>query len=138
MKYLIYVSDYSRFGCCPDNILPARGPKFQGCAEDLKNISSTPTPSEAPEPKEDCTTSKFGCCPDGSSASTTTLEYCAGIDLKNCSASAWGCCPDSNKTGKGHQDSVGTYMYLDILIGDDFLHSVFKRRGVYVYRSHGV
>lgn len=80
MKYLIYVSDYSRFGCCPDNILPARGPKFQGCAEDLKNISSTPTPSEAPKPKEDCSTSKFGCCPDGNSANTTTLEYCAGID----------------------------------------------------------
>ncbi len=60
------------FGCCPDGVSVAQGPKLEGCSG--------------------CESSDFGCCEDGFTAAT-------GPDFQGCgcAGSKFGCCPDGIK-----------------------------------------
>ncbi|XP_035795510.1 papilin-like isoform X2 [Anopheles albimanus] len=77
----------TKYGCCPDGLSPATGPKDEGC------------PSES-----DCADTLFGCCPDkqtpaegndheGCSIETTTVVGCI--------ISQFGCCDDGISEAKG-------------------------------------
>ena len=53
----------TKYGCCPDEVTPARGPKFDGC------------------PKILCNETLFGCCSDGKSIATgNDFEGCPVIE----------------------------------------------------------
>lgn len=41
----------STYGCCPDGIIAASGPEYEGC-EDLETATN-------------CSETAYGCCPDG-------------------------------------------------------------------------
>lgn len=55
-----------RFGCCPDGILSATGPKYGGCFD-----------CDHSGPCDSCNDTKWGCCPDEiSQASGPNYEGC--------------------------------------------------------------
>ena len=60
------------YGCCPDGVTVAQGPKLEGCSG--------------------CEASEHGCCEDGfTSASGPDFQGCG------CAGSKFGCCPDGVK-----------------------------------------
>nr|XP_023024406.1 papilin-like [Leptinotarsa decemlineata] len=73
----------TEYGCCWDNITPAKGPFDKGC----------PTPHT-------CKESKYGCCQDGVSAALGT-EF-AGCPLEHCNETLFGCCPDNKTIAEGN------------------------------------
>lgn len=64
-----------RFGCCPDEKTPKKGPKGKGC------------------PKIKCEDTRYGCCPgeDKEIATGHRYEGCKEINKKNCTANFFGC-----------------------------------------------
>lgn len=60
---------YSRYGCCPDKTVAARGPNKEGCGCQYTPHGCCPnkyTPAAGPEFEGcPCHTYQFGCCPDG-------------------------------------------------------------------------
>lgn len=78
-------------GCCPDGILPAEGPRFQGCRV---HIIDPITP--------DCMLSNYGCCPDGSTAAQGwRYEGCPSTAVETCKTSTYGCCSDGTTSAQG-------------------------------------
>ncbi|KAG5871898.1 hypothetical protein JTB14_030952 [Gonioctena quinquepunctata] len=75
----------TEYGCCWDNITPAKGPFDSGC----------PTPHT-------CKESKFGCCEDGVSPALGTKF--AGCPSSHCDETLFGCCPDNKTIAEGNDD----------------------------------
>lgn len=73
----------TRFGCCWDNITPAKGPFDKGC----------------PNPKT-CKESKYGCCEDGVSAALGPKNR--GCPSSHCNETLFGCCPDNETIATGN------------------------------------
>lgn len=67
----------TKFGCCPDGVKAAGGPKNEGCG---------------------CQVAPYGCCPDGETAATG-LAF-AGCPT-SCATSTYGCCPDGKTEARG-------------------------------------
>ncbi|XP_076815681.1 papilin-like isoform X1 [Clavelina lepadiformis] len=59
----------SEFGCCPDDVTPASGPRMEGCIDI--------NPTEDSENSVDCFTSTYGCCRDG-------VQRATGADNLGC------------------------------------------------------
>ncbi|XP_060846635.1 papilin isoform X4 [Rhopalosiphum padi] len=112
----------SEFGCCFDEITPAKGPFSAGCPDvhtckDTEHncCSDGVTPATGPKnegcPPSMCNATLYGCCSDGFSISlgndfegcpvelpvlTTTLAPDLG-----CKNTQFGCCPDGNSPASG-------------------------------------
>lgn len=70
------------YGCCWDNITPAKGPFDKGC----------------PNPKT-CKESKYGCCEDGVSAALGPKNR--GCPPSHCNETLFGCCADNETIATG-------------------------------------
>ncbi|XP_035723305.1 papilin-like isoform X5 [Vespa mandarinia] len=104
----------SKFGCCYDEITPAKGPFHSGCPTP-KTCNETKygccpdfvSPATGPDnegcPDTHCNESLFGCCPDGiNAAEGNDYEGCK----KACNETEFGCCPD-NETPAAGKDNLG-------------------------------
>ncbi|CAG9813449.1 unnamed protein product, partial [Phaedon cochleariae] len=75
----------TKYGCCWDNITPAKGPFDKGC----------PTPHT-------CKMSKYGCCKDEVSAALGPKF--AGCPSLHCNETLFGCCPDERTPAEGNDN----------------------------------
>jgi hypothetical protein len=113
----------SRFGCCPNRRIPAKGPEQEGCAttSTMTTVAMTSTslaPAESP-----CVRSDFGCCDDGVSfAFGSNMEGCDKKSRGNCQKSKFGCCSDGTaaegENGKGCIDSMVVLEVPDCIYSD--------------------
>ncbi|XP_054258197.1 papilin isoform X2 [Macrosteles quadrilineatus] len=73
----------SEFGCCYDNVTPAKGPFNKGCPL-----------------VETCKDTKHGCCPDGVSPAKGPKLH--GCPPSQCNLTLFGCCPDGVSISQGN------------------------------------
>ena len=79
------------YGCCSDQVSPARGPGFLGCP----NIT---------QDAFECARTTHGCCLDGETISTgDNFNDCEeeGTFIYSCTYSPHGCCPDEETPASG-------------------------------------
>lgn len=71
-----------RFGCCPDGVTIAKGPKQRNC------------------PWVPCHLTVYGCCPKNEThAKGFNYLDCPEIDMDNCTNNYFGCCHDEKTPG---------------------------------------
>ena len=90
----------TKFGCCPDDVTAATGPKFEGCgcvSTEFKCCPDQFTPANGTGYLGcTCHTYEYGCCPDGKS-----IARGPGQEGCSCKDTEFGCCPDRKTPAQG-------------------------------------